>query len=585
MNQSSLGFLLEEELKREAGVVESPFRASRLLVLRIVLGLCLAGLIVRIFWLQVVHGEKNRVLSEENRILARSVQAPRGVIYDRQGVILAQNVPEYQKLRDECIDKELIYKSTGEDSAEDCPAYHEISREDALKLEAEGNSDWVRTLVGRSYCHGPEAAHLVGYVGEADREDLQENPEYLLGDLVGKYGIESYYEDLLHGKAGAELVEINANGQVEREVASIEPISGKDISLSVDMRLQKKAFELMGENEGALVALDPNNGEILTMVSVPSFDPNDVVSSLEREDQPFFNRAIGGLYPPGSVFKIVTAAAALEEGKIDEYTQFEDTGEIRIGDYRYGNWYFDQYGRTEGLINIVDAIKRSNDIFFYKAGEALGATNLSNWAKAFGLGRKTNIDLFGEAEGVVPSPLWKERYKGERWFLGNTYHFAIGQSDLTATPLQIALMTGAEATNKICRPRILLSETELVPLLSPLANEGNCESLDLSEKTRGLVRQGMTAACSSGGTAFPFFDFSVGREGVRQRMEVACKTGTSEFGDPEDRTHAWFTVFAPIEKPEIVVTVLLEKAGEGSYEAAPVAKEFLEYYFEEVSGK
>jgi penicillin-binding protein 2 len=290
-------------------------------------------------------------------------------------------------------------------------------------------------------------------------------------------------------------------------------------------------------------------------------DSQEKLQTLLTDPQkPFFNRVLGGAYPPGSTFKIVTATAGLEEGKINAETLWNDTGEIRVGEYSYKNWYFTQYGRTEGEINVVGALKRSTDTFFYKVGEWVGPTSLSAWAKAFGLGQKTQIDLPGEVEGLVPSPEWKEE-KGDRWFLGNTYHFAIGQGDLLATPLQINFLTNVMASGgQLCRPQVLKNEDQ----------KESCRDLKLKKETLSLVEEGMKEVCSSGGTAFPFFEFL---------PQVACKTGTAEFGDPEDKTHAWFTSFAPFENPELSLTVLIEKGGEGSEVAAPVAKKIMEAYF------
>ena len=270
-----------------------------------------------------------------------------------------------------------------------------------------------------------------------------------------------------------------------------------------------------------------------------------------------FNRAIAGAYPPGSTFKIVTTAAGIEDGKIDKNTLFEDTGQIVVGDYTYRNWYFTQYGKTEGKIDVIGAIKRSTDTFFYKVGEWVGPEKLTIWAQKFGLGKKTGLDISGEALGLVPDP------GGRRWFLGNTYHLAIGQGDLLATPLQINMMTSVIANGgRLCRPAIS----------DQLSATSNCQDLELKAETLRLVREGMKEACSPGGTAFPFFDFT---------PAVACKTGTAEFGDPQNRTHAWLTAFAPADDPEIVVTVLVEAGGEGSSVAAPIARKVLEEWFKE----
>ena len=569
MKPGSLGLVFSEELLESSGETKAAFSSVRLRFIWVAFLFCFSLLFLRLVWLQIIQGPRNRVLSDENRILVRRIQAPRGVITDRNGEVLAQNVPIYKVKNPDCAEHpgdEGIEKT----QASGCREYVEISREDALKLEATGGGGDVLTIIGRRYVYGPEIAQVVGFVGEADTQELAQHPDYTLGDLIGKAGVELKYEEYLHGTNGAELVEIDADAAVVREISKNDPLDGGDLKLNIDATLQKKGYELLGDRVGALVALDPRNGQVLTLVSRPSFDPTNVSLSLAGEDQPFFNRSIAGVYPPGSVFKVVTATAGLEDGKVTATTEIEDTGEIRIGPYRYGNWYFDQYGRKEGSLDIVHAIKRSNDIFFYRVGEAVGATVLSEWAKAFGFGRFSGIDLPGEADGLVPSPLWKEQMRGERWFLGNTYHFAIGQSDLAVTPLQVTQMTGVAATGKLCRPHVIDR---------PEDNGSFCEDPGIHEETLRLVRAGMVEACLPGGTAFPFFNFGVGTgEGFR-RIEVGCKTGTAEFGDPKGRTHAWFTAYAPKENPEIVVTVLLEGAGEGSYEAAPVAKGFLEEYF------
>jgi len=574
--KSFLGPVFAEELRGKVVPEDEEFSVVRHRFSWVVLVVVFGVIFFRLVWLQVVKGQENRVLSEENRILARRIAAPRGIIKDRKGEVLVQNIPVYRRRNQAC---EPV---NGErEPADVCQEFVDISREEALELEISGKGDEVLTLVGRSYPDGVASAHLTGYVGEVTREELATDSDYQMGDLSGKMGVERSYEDLLHGRDGAELVEVDVRNAVVREVSRKQPIAGIDLVLSVERKLQIKAWQLLAERKGAVVALDPGSGEVLALVSSPSFDPNAVALSLGREDQPFFFRAIGGAYPPGSVFKVVTASAGLEEGKINAGTEFEDTGEIRIGAYRYGNWYFDQYGRKEGLLNIVRAIKRSNDIFFYKVGQLVGPTRLAEWAKVFGYGRLTGIDLPGEVEGLVPSPLWKEREKGERWFLGNTFHFAIGQADLEVTPIQVAQMTSIVASGgKHCQPHVVIKKG-----LREVEKDEFCQRLDIREETTRLVREGMVEACRPGGTAFPFFNFGVTQDGVFQRIEVGCKTGTAEYGDPNGKTHAWFTVFAPAEDPQIVVTVLLEGAGEGSYEAAPVAKDLLSYYFSEVSQK
>jgi len=521
--------------------------------------LLLAG---RLFELQVIFGSQNRALAEGNRIKKEVIPAPRGIIYDRYGKELVRNIPLYrlQIENGECKEEEGCFKI--------------ISRDEALTLEAQGETENLRMDIGRDYVYGEVLAHLLGYLGEATKEEV-ELGKYQMGDLVGRMGIEEKYDHLLRGQDGGLIYEVDTYGHKVREIGRFEPIPGQDLHLLIDARLSKKAYQALAGKPGAVVISKAEDNEILSLVSSPSFDPNllsrtenkgsktqeEIKELFEDPQKPFFNRAISGSYPPGSIFKIVTATAGIEEGKVNENTTYTDVGQIKIGDYIYRNWYFSQYGKTEGEINLVRAIKRSTDTFFYKVGEWVGATRLSEWASAFGLGKKTGINLPGEVAGFVPNPREKERLTGERWFLGNTYHFAIGQGDILTTPLQINSLTTIIANGgHLCRPTLLKDE------------EKDCQSLRLEELSLRLVKEGMKEACSPEGTAFPFFDF---------QPQVACKTGTAEFGDPEGKTHAWLTAFAPEDKPEIVATALIEKGGEGSEVAAPVVKEIMDYYFHE----
>ena len=351
-----------------------------------------------------------------------------------------------------------------------------------------------------------------------------------------------------------------------RELGRVEPISGKNIYLSVDNVLQKKAASLLNGKKGAIIASIPQTGEILTLHSSPSFDPNifvggsgEISQVMNDADQPLFNRAVSGTYPPGSTFKIVVAASALEEKKIDENTKINDTGIIRIGQFSFSNWYYTQYGKTEGEIGIVRAIARSNDVFFYKLGEMVGEDSLIEWAKKFKLGTKLGIEIAGESEGII-----KEERK---IYLGDLYHLAIGQGDLSVTPLQVNSWTQTIANGgKMCKPTIVRNQK------SEIRDQKDCQDLGISETTIKLITEGMKEACSSGGTAYPLFNF---------KIPIACKTGTAEFGDPKNKTHAWITAFAPIDDPQIAITVLVEEGGEGSADAAPIAKEMLKSFFEE----
>jgi len=530
---------------------------------RAILVILFLFLFSRLFYLTVVQGENFRERADENRIIKEIIPAPRGIIYDRSGQALVTNASYYQ------------FEG------------REISRDEFLKLAAQGKDDAVKLVYRRKYLFGKSTAHLLGYLSLITQDEIEmatdKCGQYYLNDLVGRGGVEEEYECWLKGKAGQRLVETDIKGNVTREVGRVAAKSGRDLILNIDIQLQEKAFELLSSRKGAIIIANPQNGAILGIVSSPSFDSNlftvhrneeAIEALLHSEGKPFLNRAVSARFPPGSVFKIVTAIAGLEEGKIDSQTKIEDTGVLRVGDFEYSNWYFTQYGKTEGELDLVGAMKRSNDIFFYKVGEFLGVDKLSFWAKKFGLDKVTGIDLPAEVAGIVPSKT------KEPWFLGNTYHFAIGQGDLATTPLAINVMTNVIANNgKWCQPRIV-KEYQMSNAKSQKFVTDNCYDLGIKKENIELVKEGMKEACSEGGTGFPFFDFKI----KGQSEAVACKTGTAEFGSPnseQSQTHAWFTAFAPVNNPQISVTVFLEGGGEGSRDAAPIAKEIMEEYFKQ----
>lgn len=554
-------------------------------------------LLGRLFQLMIWEGKRYRTLSEEQRVRERKISAPRGLIKDRNGQVLVRNKPVYKKLINGTTDQP--------DNEED---FKIISHEEAVEIEAKGGAEaaGLRIDVARDYVWGGVLAHVIGYTGEATEEEIQsstlrqssgqrsEIQNYELGDRIGRMGVEEEYDESLRGVDGKELIETDAQGVPIRVLGKIDPKAGEDLTLSIDLSLQKKAAEGLVDQAGVVVVSDPKTGEILALYSSPSFDPNFFVGGtyeireiLEDQEEPLFNRAIAGLYPPGSVFKIITAAAGLEEGVIDRTTEIEDVGAIQIGPYRFGNWFFDQYGKKEGMVDIVKAIKRSNDIFFYKVGEIVGVEKLAQWGRRFGVGKGLGIDIPGEGEGVMPDPQWREVVKNDQWFLGDTYHLSIGQGDLLVTPLQVNFWTGVVTNGgKLCQPVL----KKLEATRDELHNQ--CQAIGLKEETISLIKEGMKGACEPGGTGWPLFNFKIKSENLKidgknfldagsglVEIPTGCKTGTAEFGDPQDKTHAWFTVFAPFKDPEIVVTVLVEGGGEGSYVAAPIAKEILEEWF------
>jgi len=542
----------------------------RHLIFYIITLLVFFALFVRLFQLQVIEGSTNRVLSDGNRIQIRILHAPRGVVYDRNGEVLTRNVPGFR-----------LRKEDG--------TYKVISRDEALQyLSSHESSQNLEVDTTRQYLYPELFAHVLGFTSEISKEELQSplfiEKRYRMGDRIGRAGIEETYEGYLRGQDGRDLVEVDAKGEVVRELGKEEPLVGQNVYLYHDLGLQQVAAKALGSYIGAVVVQDPRNGAILALYSNPSFNSNlftygileeEYLKLLNDPQKPLFNRATSGLYPPGSTFKIVTATAALEENIVTPKTIVEDKGSISIGSYVYRGW------KPEGLGNVSlrEAIAKSSDIYFYTIGGGYGGINgvgvkkLHDWAVRYGFGQGTKIDLPTESQGLVPDEEWKIVTKGEKWFLGNTYQMAIGQGDVLTTPLQINMMTTVVANNGI-----LYAPQNVWKVHSPEGIESVFAPRELtrnvaSEETLRVIQEGMRMAAQPGGTAFPFFTFPI---------EVAGKTGTAEFGDPKDRTHAWFTAYAPYKNPEITVTVLVEGqygGGEGASVAAPIAKEIMQYYF------
>lgn len=495
------------------------------------------GLIfLKLFQLTIVKGEYYFSLSENNRIRNIIVEPKRGKIIDRKGEVLAKN----QK------------------------ADIDLSFEQILKNN-------LRITSEREYLEKEAVAHLVGYIQQVDKEDLKNNPcpfSLSINDKIGKKGIEKAFNCLLYGEPGKKLVEVNAQGKFLRTIGFVPPKDGQTLQLAVDLKLQKVAFEKIKGKKAAVVAIKPKTGEVLVLTSSPSFSPQtfvngDPTSYFSQENKPLFNRATEGVYPPGSIFKLITATASLEEKVIDENFKIEDKGKIQAGPLTFGNWYFLQYGKTDGLVDVVKALYRSNDIFFYLVGEKTGANKIKKWAEIFNLGKKTNIGI-EEAEGLIPSPFWKKLTLKENWYTGDDFNLSIGQGYILVTPLQVAVLTSVFANNGfLCQPQLLKinQQKNILPF---------CQKLPISQKNLNLIKEGMKKACEAGGTGWPFFDFKV---------KVGCKTGTAESQGKDFLPHAWITVFAPFDNPEIVVTVLVENAGQGSDIAGPIAKEVLQEYF------
>ncbi len=480
-------------------------------------------LMSKMFEIQIIKGEYYRRLSEENRVRHIALPAPRGHILARGG--------------------------------EELPPT-------------------------------PDFAHLTGYLGKVNEQEVGKiNPDCpekgprLSDAVIGRTGLQEQYECQLWGVDGEELIEVNTRGDKLRSLGRREAVSGQNIQTTVDYNLQLETARNMASlpedgivKKGAAIVTD-TKGKVLAFYSSPSFDPQNIADSLNNQDLPLFNRVTSGKFHPGSVFKPVVAIAALEEGKIDKSFLYDDKGVINVKNnfsdtvYSYSNWYFSEFGKTEGEINLTRALARSTDTFFYKIGEMVGPDKIANWSQKFGLDKKTGIDLPGEKAGLIPTPEWKKKTIGEAWFLGNTYHMAIGQGDVSVTPIAINTYIAAIANRGVfCTPH----------LNSNIASLPKCEQLNIKQENIDLVKEGMKEACSDGGTAFTFFDFAAKHGGIN----VACKTGTAEVGTTDGTPHAWFTLMAPMDNPEIVATILIEKGGQGSQVAGPIARHIVDYYFQ-----
>ncbi len=380
--------IITEKIKRRS--YKDSKTGIRFYLIPIFLILAVLLILAKLFFLQIIYGNYYRTLSDTNRIKTIVVHSPRGIIFDRREAALTFNVPGFRQ------------KKGGETKL--------ISQDEAISMLAEGKDLEIDSL--REYPYKEAAAHVIGYLGQISEEELRstEFSQYRAGDVIGKMGIERQYEKFLKGEDGKQLVEIDSKGKFVRKLGETDPIPGRNITLTIDSKLQKKSYEAMKSvKKGALIVSTPR-GEILALVSKPSFDPNLFTQPTSNEDganaaaasfvyksvsevlsdssnQPFLNRAISGAYPPGSTFKLITAAAGLQNGIIDLSYSVEDTGVIRIGEFSFANWYFTSYGGKDGNVNVVKGIKRSNDIFFYKLAEKVGVERLSEMAREFGIGK------------------------------------------------------------------------------------------------------------------------------------------------------------------------------------------------------
>jgi penicillin-binding protein 2 len=564
-------------------------------------------LVVRLWQLQVRDGVYYRNLSHDNRTRSVVLHPVRGLIYDRNGILLANSVPSfnlYVELGD-VPDREALIGMLVEllslDRSEltktidthvgGTPirlkkgvSLKEAAIVESHRLDLPGVV--IRPEFQRNNPEGGYAAHVLGYVGVASEEQLtrEEFQGLPAGSVIGQYGVERIYEGTLRGHAGRKLIEADALGHEKRMISADKPQVGNDVYLTIDFRLQKLAEDLLGEEAGAIVALDPQTGDILALASRPSFDPNalsrgvraDVWSDiLQDERHPLTNRAIQGQYPPGSTFKIIMATAALDTNVIKSTDTLHCGGRFRFGRRTFQDWK--KYGH--GAVDLRKAIAQSCDVYFYRLGDRMGVDTIAVYARQFGLGERTGIDLPAERTGLIPSSEWKQRTQGEPWYPGETISVAIGQGYVTVTPLQMAKVIGMIGNNGIAfQPHVLRgvrgrggewidewSPTQAVPLTLPVHQLETIQAALATVVTEGTARQARSSVVPL-----------AGKTGTAQVVSLRFK---SEEDTPKRfRDHAWFVAYAPFEHPRIAVAVLVEHMGHGGSVAAPLAKELIEAY-------
>ncbi|BBO72090.1 penicillin-binding protein 2 [Desulfosarcina alkanivorans] len=594
--------------------VDSDWFNQRLSATLTVIVAAFVVLVARLLFLQVIEGDELRRLSEINSIRLKSVDAPRGLIYDTQNRLMADNRPSYDLsviVKDASPLEETIHKLaryTGLDEVEfrenlekakGTRAYKpvllksDISR-DALAAIEVNRWDLPGIVVAvsprRDYIFSPSSAHILGYMGEIGVEDLKKKiySDCKTGDFIGKYGIERAREHWLRGKRGGQQVEVNATGQVVRVLNTVDAVPGHNIVLSIDQALQQTAERLLGDQAGAAVAVDPSTGQILAMASSPSFDQNAFISGMSHETwnalvsdpmHPLENKAIQAEYPPASTYKIIAAAAGLEEGVIDANTTFFCPGFLKFGNRTYRCWK--KWGHGE--VDILKALSESCDVYFYKVGQELGVDRLAWYARAFGLGEPTGIDLDHEGSGLIPTARWKKKRVGISWQKGETLSVVIGQGFNLTTPLQMAMVAATVGNGGTrYRPKIVKSiRTADGKTLYESVPEV-VGRLPVSENTMSLVRKGLFNVVNDRhGTAWRSRLDGVAMCGKTGTAQVVGRRDDGAEGDGERepiKDHAWFIAYAPQEHPRIAAAVIVEHGEHGSSAAAPVAAEMIRFY-------
>ncbi|CAG8868394.1 Peptidoglycan D,D-transpeptidase MrdA [Pseudomonas fluorescens] len=599
---------------------------ARLVRKRVVVGavaimLLIGVLIARLYYLQVIQYDYHSTLSENNRVHVQPIPPTRGLIYDRNGVIIADNRPsfsltmtrersgDWQQVLDVIVevlelpadDRALFEKRMrqGRRPFEPVPILFELTEEQIARVAVNQfrlPGVEVAAQLVRHYPQGAHFAHSVGYVGRINEKELKilDPVNYSGTHHIGKTGIERFYEAELHGQVGYEEVETNARGRVLRVLKRTDPIPGKDIVLGLDIKLQEAAEAALAGRRGAIVALDPRSGEVLAMVSQPSFDPNLFVTGIgfqayadlrDSIDRPLFNRVLRGLYPPGSTIKPAVAIAGLDSGVVTAGSRVFDPGYYQLPNYdhKYRNW--NRSG--DGWVDLDLAIMRSNDTYFYDLAHKMGIDRLSSYMNKFGLGQKVSLDMFEESSGLMPTREWKRATRRQAWFPGETLILGIGQGYMQTTPLQMAQATALIASRgKWNRPHLARTIEGQPPVdENPIADIVLRDKSDWVKVTHGM-EQVMHNARGTARQAAAGAQYRIaGKSGTAQ--VVAIKQGEKYDRNKvqeRHRDHALFVGFAPAQDPKIVVSVMIENGEAGGRVAAPVMRQVMDAWMLDENG-
>jgi len=584
---------------------------KRLFFVTIFVFAAFSALTLRLWFLQAVKGESYRAQSENNRIHVQEIPPFRGLILDRNGEPLVDNVPSFNLYitPDEIKNKEQLVRNLKilinidsndvekkllnikkSQSYQPVLVKKNLSREELATIETHStNLDGaqVEERYQRSYIFGNFASHIIGYMGEISEKELasDEYPDATSGDYVGKFGVEERWQKELSGEKGGKNVEVDATGRKWQELSKELPVSGQNITLTIDKKLQAAAENMLTDKTGAIVAMDPATGEILAMASSPTFDPNAFITGIDKtewkaltagKNSPLTNKAISGQYAPGSVFKIVMALAGLEEGVVSQEDAVSCPGAYEFGGRAFHCWQ----KKGHGGVNLHRALRESCDVYFYKLGNKLGIERIAKYAKMCGLGSKTNIELDSEKGGLIPNNEWKKKRFGVPWQPGETISASIGQSFVLVTPVQAAsLISTVFNGGKVYEPKIVKEIKDGKNIVYE-SKPTLVRELKVKKENLEIVKSGLVAVVNeSGGTAY--------NSARLREVTVAGKTGTAQVvaldkksvGDSNEyKDHAWFVGLAPAENPKIAIAVIIEHGGHGGSAAAPFARDLIKEY-------